>query len=91
MEIGTRVIALTDKLATDGLGKVFIPKGTGGTVCEIYDDCALVEIWGRAFTERSLGCLRFLPDRDQRNRLITHVANRFRQSGPAFLILSRII
>jgi len=46
MEIGTCVVTLTDKLATDGLNKVFIPKGTNGTVCEVYDDYALVEIWG---------------------------------------------
>ena len=32
MEIGTCVVTLTDKLATDGLDKVFMPKGPVGTV-----------------------------------------------------------
>ncbi len=46
MVMGTRVITLVDKLAQDGLNKVMIPKGTTGTVCEVYDDFVLVEIWG---------------------------------------------
>ncbi len=46
MKIGACIVTLVDKLATDGLDKVFIPKGTVGMVCEIYDDCALIEIWG---------------------------------------------
>lgn len=46
MEIGTPVMILVDRHTTERLKKIFIPKGTVGTVCEIHDGWALVEIWG---------------------------------------------
>ncbi len=46
MKMGNVVVALVDKLAKDGLSEVRIPEGATGIVCEVYDDFALVEIWG---------------------------------------------
>ena len=46
MEVGSIVITIVDKVTTEGLEEVHIPKGTAGRVCELYDNYALVEIWG---------------------------------------------
>ena len=48
MEVGTRIITLVDKITTEGIEKIAIPKGTAGTICEIYPDYVLVEIWGES-------------------------------------------
>ena len=46
MEIGTTIITIVDKKTNEGLEEIEIPKGTLGTICEIYPDYVLVEIWG---------------------------------------------
>lgn len=46
MEIGTRIIATTNKITNENLKEIIIPKGTLGTVCEIHLGYVLVEIWG---------------------------------------------
>ena len=59
MEIGAHIITLVDKITTEGLNEVAIPKGTIGKVCEIYDDYLLVEIWGKQIPEEIWGVYDF--------------------------------
>lgn len=59
MEIGAHVITLVDKITTEGLDEVTIPKGTTGKVCEIYNDYLLVEIWGKQIPEEIWGVYDF--------------------------------
>lgn len=59
MEVGTRIITLVDKKTTEGLEEIVIPKGTVGTICEIYPDYVLVEIWGESAPKRIEGVYDF--------------------------------
>lgn len=54
-----RYMGVRIPLPQDGLNKVMIPKGTSGTVCEVYDDFALVEIWGEHAPEGVWGVYDF--------------------------------
>ena len=48
IKIGDSVETLVDKTFEEGIDKkVFIPKGTNGLVCEIYDGWALIEIYNQ--------------------------------------------
>ena len=46
MEVGAHIVTIVDKMTSEGLKDVFIPKGTKGIVCEMHKDYAFVEIWG---------------------------------------------
>lgn len=46
MEIRRRIITIVDKITSEGLEEIKIPKGTMGTIWEINGSCVLVEIRG---------------------------------------------
>ncbi len=59
MEIGSCVVTLIDKMTTEGVEELLVPKGTKGTVCEIHGDWALIEIWGPDAPEGVSGVFAF--------------------------------
>ena len=46
MTVGAAVKTTVEKKDIDGAKDILIPKGAIGTICELYEDWAFIQVWG---------------------------------------------